>query len=1198
MRAHRLLHADLVNSLPESKESNPATFESKPTELELDLFFDYSLDLLVLVGFDNRFKQVNPSFERILGWTKQEVISKPFYDFLHPDDIEKTQAVFRAHETGKNAVLFVNRYRCKDGSYRWISWNSHPLTEKQIIVGIGRDITERKNADEALQESEQRWSTTLFSIGDAVIATDTSGKTVFMNRVAEELTGWTLSESVQKPVKEVFNIVNEQTRLEVENPIAKVLREGIAVGLANHTVLIRKDGSEIPIDDSGAPIKDKDGKTTGVVLIFRDITKRQKAEEDLLESERSLKRSQKIAHLGSWELDLVKNKLSWSDEIYRIFGLKPQEFDATYEAFLQAVHPSDREAVDSAYLGSLREGRDTYEIEHRVVRKSTGEIRVVYEKCDHVRDKTGKIIRSIGMVQDITERKKAEEELKRSMEHARQSAEELRKLMDIIPAAVWVSQDPKCKVIVGNQAANTFYEAEGEENVSAGPASGSAQDTTRRFFRNGKELMPQELPMQEAAAKNIEIKNSELEVIVPSGRKITILGNAKPLLDDAGNVRGCLGAFVDITERKKAEEALSKKQDELQTIIDSSQGLIFYKDLENHFIRVNKSFAEIMGLPKEQLEGRSLFEIYPKEEAEAFWSDDKQVIASGKAKVGIEEKMQSAQGQRWVLTDKIPYRDAEGNIIGVIGFSVDITERKKAEAELEHQKDVAQQERDKLSSVLNGIMDEIWFADAAEKKFTLANPSAVKEFKLNASSNTDVENLAASSEVYRPDGSPRPVEEAPPLRALSGEIVKNQEEMVRTPGSGELKTRIVSSVPIRNKNGSITGSVSVVRDITERKKAEEAVARQAELIDLSPDAIIVRKLEGTVTLWSKGAERLYGWTKEEAIGQDANLLLKTQLPQSLKKIQNELRTKGKWSGEIVHICKDGSRLVVQSYWLGKFGSDCKIVEVLESNVDVTERIQMQLKLEESAVLLEEYANQMEELANQRAVQLKDAERLAAIGATAGMVGHDIRNPLQAIIGDVYLAKTELDSIPEGEEKNNIQESLTEIEKNIDYINKIVADLQDFARPLKPNAEETDLKLIIDDLLSKNGLPENVKVSVKVDTAKVVADSTFINRILYNLVNNSVQAMPKGGKLTIRTYKEANDTVISVKDTGVGIPEAVKGKLFTPMFTTKAKGQGFGLAVIKRMTEALCGTVTFESQEGKGTTFIVRLPPPRAERQMT
>jgi signal transduction histidine kinase len=194
---------------------------------------------------------------------------------------------------------------------------------------------------------------------------------------------------------------------------------------------------------------------------------------------------------------------------------------------------------------------------------------------------------------------------------------------------------------------------------------------------------------------------------------------------------------------------------------------------------------------------------------------------------------------------------------------------------------------------------------------------------------------------------------------------------------------------------------------------------------------------------------------------------------------------------------------------------------------------------------------------------------------------------------LYLAKTELASTPESDEKKNAIESLQEIEKNIGYINKIVVDLQDFARPLNPHAEETNIKRIIDNLLTKNDLPKNVKINVKVETEKVVADSTYINRIMHNLVNNAVQAMPFGGKLTIHVYKEANDTVIAVKDTGVGIPEAVKGKLFTPMFTTKSKGQGFGLPVVKRLTESLGGTVTFESQEGKGTIFTVHLPLPKS-----
>ncbi len=255
-----------------------------------------------------------------------------------------------------------------------------------------------------------------------------------------------------------------------------------------------------------------------------------------------------------------------------------------------------------------------------------------------------------------------------------------------------------------------------------------------------------------------------------------------------------------------------------------------------------------------------------------------------------------------------------------------------------------------------------------------------------------------------------------------------------------------------------------------------------------------------------------------------------------------------------------------------------------SNRDITDRKQMQAKLEE-------YSKHLESLVAERTKQLKDSERLATIGATAGMVGHDIRNPLQAIIGDLYLAKGELTSLPDSEEKINASECLHEIEKNIDYISKIVADLQDFARPLNPHTEETDLKIIIDDLLKKKSLPENVKVSVKIenDAMKIKADSAYINRIMYNLVTNAAQAMPDGGEIVIHGFRKANDAFITVKDTGVGIPENVKGKLFTPMFTTKSKGQGFGLVVVKRMTEALGGTVTFESQEGKGTTFSIDLP---------
>lgn len=146
-------------------------------------------------------------------------------------------------------------------------------------------------------------------------------------------------------------------------------------------------------------------------LILHYVGDLERANRAVTESERRMTKAQEMAHLGSWELDVLNNALTWSDEVYRIFGLTPQAFAATYEAFLDVVHPDDREAVDSAFTQSFREGVDAYEIEHRLVRKSTGEIRYVWEKCEHVRDEKGVVVRSYGMVYDVTDSRLAKEAL-------------------------------------------------------------------------------------------------------------------------------------------------------------------------------------------------------------------------------------------------------------------------------------------------------------------------------------------------------------------------------------------------------------------------------------------------------------------------------------------------------------------------------------------------------------------------------------------------------------------------------------------------------------------------------------------------------------------------------------------------------------------------------------------------------------------
>ena len=262
--------------------------------------------------------------------------------------------------------------------------------------------------------------------------------------------------------------------------------------------------------------------------------------------------------------------------------------------------------------------------------------------------------------------------------------------------------------------------------------------------------------------------------------------------------------------------------------------------------------------------------------------------------------------------------------------------------------------------------------------------------------------------------------------------------------------------------------------------------------------------------------------------------------------------------------------------------------------EAAERKKAEVKQKTLQDQLEHYSKHLEALVEEKTKQLKDSERLAAIGQTAGMVGHDIRNPLQAIIGEVYLANSEIASLPDSEEKTNLLESLNMIKQNIEYMNKIVLDLQDFAKPLNPCPEETNIEQMIQELLTRNGVLANIQTEAKIesDARIITADSAYMKRILGNLVSNAVQAMPDGGKLTVHAHREKTAVVITVQDTGVGISEDAREKLFTPLFTTKAKGQGFGLAVVKRLTEALGGTVTFESQKGKGTTFTIILPSPK------
>lgn len=297
------------------------------------------------------------------------------------------------------------------------------------ITEVTEQVRARRQIEALGHEAQRRAAeldTVIDSIADGVIVYGAGGELLRMNESMRRLLGYTGEEErfpLQERIERLdFRDAEGRSMEYSDSPAVRALRGETVRG---HVVTMHYGTPQQTTSlYSGAPLYDDGGQIMGAVITVADVTALRRTEEALRRSEAVLKRAQEIAHLGSWELDLRKNELIWSDEVYRIFGLQPQAFPGTYEAFLDHVHPDDREAVDEAYRGSIREGRDLYEIEHRVVRAGTGEVRFVHERGEHARDADGQIIRSIGMVHDITERKQAEEELHRYRSHLEELVEQ------------------------------------------------------------------------------------------------------------------------------------------------------------------------------------------------------------------------------------------------------------------------------------------------------------------------------------------------------------------------------------------------------------------------------------------------------------------------------------------------------------------------------------------------------------------------------------------------------------------------------------------------------------------------------------------------------------------------------------------------------------------------------------------------------
>ena len=385
--------------------------------------------------------------------------------------------------------------------------------------------------------------------------------------------------------------------------------------------------------------------------------------------------------------------------------------------------------------------------------------------------------------------------------------------------------------------------------------------------------------------------------------------------------------------------------------------------------------------------------------------------------------------------------------------------------------------------------------------------------------------------------------------------------------------------PIKDEHGQVKRIAMVGVDVTEYREAVEKLREQAELLDISSDAILVKGLDGGILYWSKGAERVYGWTAEEALGKDASRLLFAS-PFSLEAEQAHALTveKGQWRGDLHQVTRDGQELLVEGRWTLMKDEQGASSGVLSVHTDVT-------------------------LQRSTEAQLLRSQRLESLGTLAGGIAHDLNNVLSPILMGVEgLALYARDPAA--------RRILDIIRSSAQRGAAVVRQILNFARGMEGKRGEVQLKHVLREIEGIVRETFDKSILVKNEAPKdlwpVVADVTQVHQVLMNLVVNARDAMPDGGHLTIAaanvrlddTYVKMNldarpipYVVLTVEDTGSGMPEKVLEKIWDPFFTTKppGKGTGLGLSTVRSIVKSHGGFVTVYSQAGRGTSFKVYLP---------
>ena len=1002
---------------------------------------------------------------------------------------------------------------------------------------------QKKNSYKRMFLAQEEFRTTFHSIGDAVITTNIQGKIQYINPTAQKLTGWSEKEAKGRHIDDIFVIISEDSRKKVETPINQVLDKGITVGLANHTLLISKEGVEIPIADSCAPIYDDEKKITGVVLVFRDQTNERNQQKSLLESKRKL--TTLMSNLRGMayrcKIDSHWTMLFVSKGCLELTGYESWELENNETiSYNSIIVDEDREKVFNTVSEGLRK-HESFEIEYRI-KTSKGEIKWVWEKgLGIVEDNEQTSIE--GFITDISERKRIEQSLL-------EKEEIFDHFMKYSPVHMFF-KDKETRALKLSPNFSEMIERPYEELLGKTMYDLFPSEFAQKIIDDDKQILTDKKP---------KILEEDF-----NGKKYLTV--KFPIIID-GDPKYLAGFTMDITQSKTAEEELRASKHLFQTLATNAPVGIFRTDKNGLTTYVNPKWCELSGLTAEKAMGKGwLSHVHP---------DDREKVSSVWENANREKSTSSDEFRFvldngkiiWVKGQAIPEYDEHGNISGYIGTMSDITEIVEASETIEKSNNL-------LRTIIDNIPDAVYLKDINGKKIIANSADA-----LNCGFNGESEILGKTDfDMFPPDIAQKFWEDD--KRVLNGDPVINREEKLVNK-EGIVKWLITSKIPFIDNTGKIVGLIGLGHDTTRRKLAEEEMLKLLKAVTQSPISIVITDINGNIEYVNPKFIETAGYKFEEIKGMNSNILKSGAQNNDFYKILWETILSGNdWLGEMLNKKKNG-----ELYW-----ENVKISPIFNENGTITNFVAIKEDITERKKILEELI-----IAKDKA---EESDKLKT--SFLANMSHEIRTPLNSILGFTnFITTDDTLSIDEKKEFSSI------INKSAESLLQIINDIIDISSletgQLKIFMNDIDVNPIIRSLHSVFNLKmfEVRKTQIKLtlhikEDVHVFADENRLIQIFTNLLNNALK-FTENGEIAFGIEKISESYVeFFVSDTGLGIPENMQHAVFERFRQAEGTisrtygGNGLGLSIVKNLLTIMGGSISLKSELGVGSRFSFKLP---------